>query len=143
MAFSVLVLAICGSLTALQKSFSSIDTARCSTLAAEVMQSQVENLRLMKWSVLTAQPQPSHTFTKEELRKLVPISAADVIDRFTLTQTLQLDPAYADKSGNPSMMKITLEVTWTGSGGGTAQHSRTFTALYAKEGLYNYYGTSH
>ena len=139
MAFTVLVFGILCCLGSMQKMLTTLDTARCSTLAAQIMQSQVETLRLKNWNGIASVP--TGEVPKTELRKLVPPSAEPIVDRFTLTQTLTPVSSYTDKDGSTvSMMAIDLTVTWRGHG--NINHSRTFKARYAKEGLYNYYATA-
>jgi Tfp pilus assembly protein PilV len=127
-AFAVLILCICGSLTILTKGFLTIDTARCSTLAGQIMQSRIETLRLMNWTQI--QGQAAKTFTQAELQNLVPADAASLITRFGVRQEIVDDVAR-------EMRTVTLTVTWRDIGG--AGHTRQYTMRYAHNGLYDYY----
>jgi len=49
----VMAMAIATSLTALQYSYRAIDSARYTTLAGQILQSQMEKLRLLTWAQLT------------------------------------------------------------------------------------------
>jgi hypothetical protein len=120
-AFTIMIAVLCGS-----------DTARSATLAAQIMQCQVENLRLKNWTQLESFV-GEKTFTKTELEALLPTSAQDAAGRFTLTQKI------APIAGRTGMMDVTLQVDWTGVGG--IRHSRNFVTRYSQSGLYDYYIT--
>jgi Tfp pilus assembly protein PilV len=128
MAFTILVAGICGCLGALQSGYKSVDTARCSTLAAQIMQSQIEKLRLKNWTEINAELGAN---TNIPVSDLVPTDAGDVASRFTLSQTVAAD---ASKVG---MLNITLNVTWQGVG--STLHTRSLTTRYSRNGLYDYY----
>lgn len=141
MAFFVLTTAVVSCLYAVQKTFVSLDTARCSTLAAQIMQSEVETLRLKNWAQINALANgTAKTFTVAELRELVPTGSSELADRFTMVQTISPLSGYVDSAGKTTMIEIALSVTW--SGHGQTPNSRAFVARYAKEGLYNYYATA-
>src|SRR5687767_13562685 len=53
MAASVMVLAISSSLIVLQQALRAVDTARYTTLAGQILQSQMEKLRLLNWEQMT------------------------------------------------------------------------------------------
>lgn len=129
-AFTVMIAVLCGSLTAMQSGYKAIDTARCSTLAAQIMQSRIEQLRLSNWTALEAEAARGAGYPVA-VAGLVPAEAADVAGRFTLTQTV------AAVTGRTGIMDISLTVTWTGAG--QVSHTRSFLTRYAKNGLYDYY----
>jgi Tfp pilus assembly protein PilV len=129
MAFTILIAGLCGGLATLQSGFKTIDSARCGTLSAQIMQSQMERLRLLNWTELTAAVGVDVPVTIDS--NLVPAAAMDVASRFTLKQTIATDMA------RPDMVNITLNVSWTGLGGVT--HNRNFITRYAKNGLNDYY----
>jgi Tfp pilus assembly protein PilV len=132
MAFTILIAGLCGGLASLQSGFKTVDSARCSTLSAQIMQSQIERLRLLSWTDLTA---AVGTDTPVPVTGLVPANATDIAGRFILTQTI------ATEMARPDMANITLNVTWTGLGGVT--HKRSFVTRYAKNGLNDYYFSRH
>ncbi len=150
-AFTVMLMGVSGSMMAITKSYVAIDQARCSTLAAQIMQSQIENLRLANWNYLTelnpVAPRTTPCLLQNNLNipllrtdsthpGLLPDSAADMAQRFTLSQSIAIDP----DAGRENMLKIQLTVTWRGHGG--VPHTRTFITRYCKEGIYNYYATA-
>lgn len=136
-AFSILALALCSALLTLASGYKSLDTARCSTLAAQLMQSEIETLRLANWDTLKARADDSslshRVYTQEELKAMLPSEVANVVERFSLEQNVALDAARAD------MLLISMTVTWKSANG--APHSRIFSTRYSKDGLYDYYHT--
>ena len=127
-AFSVMVTVLCGSLAALISGNRSLDMARCSTLAAQIMQSRIETLRLMNWSRI--QSETTRDFSPDELKSWAPTDAAQIISRFTLHQQVSQDDPRA-------VVTILLTVRWNNIRGNP--HERTFAMRYAKNGLYDYY----
>jgi Tfp pilus assembly protein PilV len=131
-AFTILIAGICGGLASLQSGLKTIDSARCSTLSAQIMQSQIERLRLLNWTDLSGQV---GTDVAVPVSELVPASASALAGRFTLTQTIQPDLSRA------GIVDIRLNVTWTNLGNLT--QTRSFVTRYAKNGLYDYYFSRH
>lgn len=127
MATFVMIFGISTSLITMQRGFQSIDTARNITLAAQIMQSEMERIRLLNWAALPADDNDvdlSSFFT----------SNPALADKFTLARAVT---DVEDKEGE--MKTITLTVTWTGITG--SPHSRRFVTRYTKDGLYDYYYT--
>lgn len=127
MATFVMLFAISTSLITMQRGFDAIDTARNITLAAQIMQSEMERIRLLNWASL-------------------PGNSGDVdltdffVDNPTLDASFTLARTVADVAGKEGEMKtITLAVTWNGING--ALHQRSFVTRYTREGLYDYYYT--
>lgn len=101
------------------------------------MQSEIERLRLMAWSKTTpAGVVDSITeLPSSETVDLTTMfsSNAALAARFAVTRTVTTDPARTD------VRYITVSVTWSSSDG--KSHTRSFTTMYAKNGLYDYYYT--
>ncbi len=138
-AFTVMVTGVTGSLTALTGSLKSLDTARCSTLATQMAQSQIEKLRLLSWNQLTgvdAVGVATTDFTASQQTidplNLVPNDAQATAARFDLIQTVTKVIGRED-----DMLEIQLKATWKTMG--SISQSRTFTTRYVKGGLYDYY----
>ena len=139
MATFVMAFGISTSIIALQMGFKAINVARDETLASQIMQSEIERLRLWPWSKTTP------TGVVDSIAELpatetVPlattfVSNAAITSRFSVTRTVSNDPS--DTTRN--VRYITVAVTWKSYDGRT--HSRNFTTLYAKDGLYDYYYT--
>lgn len=127
MATFVMIFGISTSLITMQRGFESIDTARNITLAAQIMQSEMERIRLLNWAALPGDN------TDVDLSSFFTSNPA-LADKFTLARTV------ADVSGKVGEMKsVTLTVTWNGVTG--SPHSRRFITRYTKDGLYDYYYT--
>ena len=139
MAAIVMVLGIVTSLTTLQFGMRAVDTARNMTLASQIMQSEMEILRLQNWAQISALPatatvDPAATIssgTSTTLDAMLNTIAA----HFTCTRTV------ADLSGRADIKLITLTVTWTGVDG--RSHSLAYQTRYAKNGLSDYLYVSH
>src|SRR5436190_4852875 len=106
-AASVLVLCISSSLVVLQRGFVAIDNARYTTLAGQILQSQMEKLRMLTWAQLTnttTGPVAFNTFTAD-----ISSSTSGMLSQFTsLTQTIANSPSPFDTT----MKDITLTATW-------------------------------
>jgi len=127
MATFVMLFGISTSLITLQRGFDAIDTARNITLAAQIMQSEMERIRLLNWASL-----PGNSGDVDLTDFFVDNPMLDA--RFTLARTV------ADVAGKEGEMKtITLAVTWKGING--VSHQRSFVTRYTREGLYDYYYT--
>lgn len=131
-AFTILIAGLCGGLATIQSGLKSIDSARCSTLAAQIMQSQIERLRLLNWTDLSGNIGENRDVS---VTGLVPVSANDIAGRFKLTQTILTD------TSRTGIINIQLNVTWTNIGG--VVQNRSFVTRYAKNGLYDYYFSRH
>lgn len=151
----VMIFGICSAIIVLQSGFKAMDNARNTTLATQIMQSEMERIRLLPWSTTSplldsnSQPvvvngnpvyKPSIVGLPDseeiDLRTIFP--ASDTTNRlnahFTVTRTS------ADVAGQVGDVKrITIQVTWTGLDGIT--HTRVSSTQYAKNGLYDYYYT--
>ena len=126
MAAFIMAFGIASSIIALQTGFKALDVARDSTLASQIMQSEIERIRLLPWSSLptTGTVSVSSMFS----------SSARIAAKFTVNRTV------TDDSTRPSDVKyITIAVTWKSYDG--RSHARSFTTMYAKNGLYDYYYT--
>lgn len=144
-AASVLVLAISSSLFVLQAGMRAIDHARYTTLAGQVLQSQMEKLRLLTWTQLTHPtygPVAFTTFIPD-----VSATATAQINRFTAggvagrcTQTITA-PSTGLASFDDAFRIITLTANWTGIDG--RPHTLSYTTHYAKNGISDFFYTSH
>lgn len=133
----VMSLVIGTSLIALQTGFRYVDVARGDTLASQIMQSEIERLRLMAWSK-TSPSGVVDSITELPASETVDLSTMfstnpALASRFAVTRTVETDPSRAD------VRYITVSVTWSSSDG--MSHTRSFTTMYAKNGLYDYYYT--
>ncbi|MBI5768025.1 MAG: prepilin-type N-terminal cleavage/methylation domain-containing protein [Verrucomicrobia bacterium] len=123
----VLVLGITTAIVTLQRGFQAIDTARHYTFASQVMQSELERLRLKSWGQVQAlQDSPDQTVA-------VPRLAGTATGGFTCTRSI--------RDLKTDMKEITLTSTWRGYDG--RSHSARLITRYGRSGLYDYFYTSH
>jgi hypothetical protein len=136
----VMALGISTSIIAMQSGFKQIDVARGTTLASQIMQSEMERLRLMSWTTVSAmataagspsgQPDGVTVFDGATYFS----SNTELAGKYTITRTVA-----ADSTRPTEMMNITVSVRWQSYD--LRWHQRTFTSIYAKNGLYDYYYT--
>ena len=138
MAAIVMALGITTCITTLQYGMRAIDTARNMTLAAQIMQSEMEILRLQNWSQISALPASatldSATSITSGTSTTLDSTLTAIAARFTCTR------AVADIAGRSNIKLITLTVVWNGVDG--RPHSLTYQTRYAKDGLADYYYVS-
>lgn len=141
----VMLLGIATSVTALQYGLRSVDTARCMTLAGQIMQSEMEILRLQNWSQISALPasavvDPSTMITTGTATAL-DATLTTIASRFTCTRAVSNVTGKTDPLGQPNMKLITLTVSWKGIDG--RDHNLKFQTRYAKNGLSDYFYVAH
>lgn len=129
----VMAFVITTSITTLQRGFLSIDTARNFVIAGQIMQSEIEKMRVSPWSTtVTVTGIADYTDTSPAIT-IDPVftSNAYIANRFTLTRTMA-DP-------KTDLRQITLTVTWHNYDG--RQMSRSYTTYYARYGLYDFFSS--
>jgi Tfp pilus assembly protein PilV len=129
----VMAFAIVTSITTMQRSYLSLDTARNITIAGQIMQSEFEKMRLRDWSVIAAYDTTAPTtLTVDSTFTSNPI----VGNRFSLVRNV----ANITTGTSAGMKQITLTVTWTTYD--QRQLSRSYTSYYGQNGLYDYFYNS-
>ncbi len=124
-ASTVLIFGIVTAITTSQRGLQALDTARNLTAASQVMQSEMERIRLLSWSQLqTLQQSGGSTVTPD---------AGVPADRFTCTRDI------ADIKTD--MKQITLTTVWRGYDG--REHTARLITRYGKSGLNDYFYTTH
>ena len=139
MAAIVMALGITTSITTLQYGLQAVDTARNMTLAGQIMQSEMEILRLQNWTQISALAasatvDPSTTISSGTTSSL-DLALNTIASRFTCTRTV------ADISGRADIKLITLTTVWTGVDG--RRHTLSYPTRYAKNGLSDYFYVTH
>jgi hypothetical protein len=137
MATFVMAFGIATSIIALQMGFRAIDVARGETLAAQIMQSEIERLRLLPWNNTSTAAVDSITeLPASETLSLGTMftTSAPLTSKYTATRTITSDTDRPD-----DVRYITVMVAWHSYDG--RRHSRSFTTMYAKNGLYDFYYT--
>src|SRR5690606_20485777 len=115
----VMVFGITSAILVMQSGFRALDTARKTTLASQIMQSEMERIRMLSWSriqALAAQTaaDPSVDFATifpqntEVERKLF----RQISDTFTATRVME---PVADRDGE--IYRIEINVSWRGIDG--------------------------
>ncbi len=125
LAAGVLALGIASSLIVLQRGLQALDTARNLTNATQVMQSEMERLRLLNWEQV-GQLEQSHDTT---------VATNNGGTGPGLTCTREITDYKAD------MKQIVLTATWRGVDG--RSHSARMVTRYGKNGLNDYFYTVH
>jgi type II secretory pathway pseudopilin PulG len=133
----VLALVLSTSLIALQRGFMAIDNARYTTLAGQILQSQMEKLRLLTWTQLTTAT--GHPTTGPFTPDLQATTSGQLAN-FTCTQTITDSPA-PYTSYTYGMKDIVLTATWKGSDGRT--RSLTYFTRYGQIGISDFFYTTH
>jgi len=142
MAAAVLVLGISSALVVLQQGLRTIDTARVTTLAGQVLQTQIEKLRLLTWAQLTS-PDNGPTAYSSFAPDLAD-GTPDQLNRFTVgSETGKCRQSITDAPPPfaASMKVITLTAAWTGLDG--RQHSLSYTTRYAQNGISDFFYSHH
>lgn len=126
-AAAVLLFGIVSALTVLQSGLQAVDSARNYTKAAQLMQNEMERLRLNSWSQIEALQ------TSGDARVEVDARLQSHGTPFTCTRTI--------RDLKADMKEITLESNWRNYDG-RPQNAKLVTR-YGKSGLYDYFYTSH
>jgi prepilin-type N-terminal cleavage/methylation domain-containing protein len=119
----------------LQMSLKKLDTSRKTSLISQVLQDEVERLRLENWTALDELPASANIndslpaqFANTELADMI----AD--GNLFITRTVQ------DLAGHDGIKHITVTASWTGADG--VSRSRLYQFRYARGGISDYfYGT--
>ncbi|MEZ0218453.1 MAG: hypothetical protein ACAH89_15045 [Rariglobus sp.] len=137
-AASVMVMVISTALIVMQTGFKALDSARKTTLAAQIIQSEMERVRMLSWSrvqtLSTASSSIDLTTIFPQNTEIERKVLAQMQRTFTATRTITPLTDYSSE-----VMEITIAITWKGIDGVT--HNRSTKTRYCKNGLYNYYYT--
>ncbi len=144
MATFVMAFGIATSIVAMQSGFKTIDVARGTTIASQILQSEMERLRLLSWASMTTlstatdnvDPYPAGSPAGVEMFDGATYfsTSPDVAGKYTITRTVA-----ADSTRPGEVYNITISVRWQSFD--LRWHTRSFTTMYAKNGLYDYYYT--
>jgi DNA-binding NarL/FixJ family response regulator len=123
----VLTLGITTAIITLQRGLQAVDTARNYTYAGQLMQSELESLRLKNWTQLETLQNAGPT--------AVTADPTASVNRTAIACTRTISTVKTD------MKEILLVSTWRGYDGRT--HSTRLITRYGKSGLYDYFYTAH
>lgn len=144
MAAAVMALSISTSILVMGRGFSSLDSARCISYASQIMQSELEKMRLTQWGDGVAGAGSGttgvsfyKTIAQAPNGESLPIdpsfaNAGDVGSRMSLTRIAANAPGHTT-----GMIQVTLTITWTTSDRHTL--SRSYVTYYGQGGLYDFF----
>ncbi len=121
-AIVVIGVVVGSTITALRSGFSMIQLARDNTMASQIMQSEMENLRLMNWVQLGQLPEEGEF----EVDTLLDANIAARYERVRRVTEVR-----------EGMREVELVVEWQTVSG--SRHTRTYRTLFSQEGLNDYY----
>ena len=127
-----MALAITTSITTLQRGFLSLDTARKMTIAGQIMQCEMEKIRMVPWATINAYPATLDPMPIDTTFTSNPAVGSDF--------TLRRDVDVITTTTGVGMKQITFTVAWKSYDGRTL--SRNYTTYYGQNGLYDYYYNS-
>jgi Tfp pilus assembly protein PilV len=126
----VMALAISTSIVAMQRAFLALDSARNTTLAGQILQSEIEKSRLNDWSTVSGYP-------AGPTKLAIPTAFtgnSTISNRFSMTRSVAAHPSIAD------IKVITLAIAWNTYDG--RPQSRFYTTYYGRNGLYDFFYNS-
>lgn len=135
MAAAVMAFAISSSLVVMGRGFNSLDSSRCISYASQIMQSELEKMRLTHWGDgTTAGDGTTGVTAYRTTPTVIPIAAAftnvgDVGSRMVLTRTA--------REVHTGMIEVKLSIQWTTFDRHTL--TRTYVTYYGKNGLYDFF----
>lgn len=128
-AVMVLGMVVASTIMALRTGFTMIQLARDNTMASQILQSEMENLRMMSWTRLNELPDEEEFQVDTQLDH-------SFVEKFSRTRriTPMNDPSGNERDG---IKEVVLEIEWAGATGST--HRRVYRSRFGKEGLNDYY----
>jgi type II secretory pathway pseudopilin PulG len=123
----ILVVGITSAITTLQTGLRAVDNARNYSTAAQLMQNEMERLRLKSWTQLQSLQESGNTS--------VAVPASGISSRVPFACTRQI------RDVKPDMKEIALVSNWQSYDGHT--HTVQLVTRYSKTGLYDYFYTAH
>lgn len=119
---TVLILVFVSSVSAITIGFRVMEDARMNTIASQILQSEMENVRLKNWTQISALP-ASEPFTVQSS-----INSSS-FSQFTCTRTI------ADV--NSDLKQVVVALTWKSMDGRV--HDRRYMTMVGKNGLNDYF----
>jgi Tfp pilus assembly protein PilV len=130
MATFVMGFGIATAIISMQWGFRHLELARGSTIASQIIQSHIEQLRMMNFATIAALPA---SYVVDGATNFT--TNPNLQGKYTLTRTRT--PESGARAAE--VMTINVSVSWRSYDG--RNHTRSFTCLFAKNGLYDYYYT--
>jgi len=146
MAAFVLVTILLGTLTGLLQGFAMLDTARNTTLAAQIIESQIEDLRLQPWATINGFP-PSTDQTVDLAAaigsnpSLSTAEKAALAQRFSITRRFTDAAGRTDADGSSTFKRVTFSISWRDYN--NRSHTRSYETFLGRYGLSDYFAATH
>lgn len=123
----VLLFGLVTAITTMQRGLQAVDTSRHLALATQLMQTEMERLRLKSWAQLEELQDSGQTVVSLDG------AAGAAAARFSCTRTIT--------DAKEDMKEITLVTQWSGYDG--RSHTARLVTRYGKNGLNDYISTVH
>jgi Tfp pilus assembly protein PilV len=128
----ILALVIATSITTLQRAFLSLDSARNLTLAGQIMQHELEKVRLKDWATVSA-------YTSVDDLTIDPVFTSNsYIANLIAHRGLRLSREVSVPETD--IVQLTYTVTWRNYDG--RELSRSYVTYYARYGMYDFFYNS-
>lgn len=121
-AMTVLILVFVSSVSAITIGFRVMEDARMNTIASQILQSEMENVRLKNWTLISALP-ASEPFTVQSSIN------STTFNQFTCTRTIT--------DVNSDLKQVVVSLTWKSMDG--RMHDRRYMTMVGKNGLNDYF----
>jgi hypothetical protein len=135
LAATVLALTLVGMIQVIDSGSEMLDLSRKQTIAAQILQDEIDQLRLMSWSQITSLPTPATVISTDATFSTFAQQMGGSFP-FTGTRTVTyLEPAPPPPATATTVLlvQVSFTVTWTGVTG--HQYTRTSTTYVGKNGL--------
>lgn len=128
----IMAVAIATSITTMQRAFLSIDTARNMTLAGQIMQHELEKVRLKDWATVS-------TYTNDaDMTIDTAFTSSTYIANLIANRGLTL--AREVSTPETDLIELRFTVTWRNYDG--RELSRSYVTYYARYGMYDFFYNS-
>jgi Tfp pilus assembly protein PilV len=128
---TILAVGFAGMVQALALGAEMLDTAKKQTLAAQIVQAEVEYLRMQSWTTITSLP--LGPTTSSALSTYADFSSTSLATIAGTAVTFSRTVSTPDAIFFPNLRQITMTVSWTSITG--KSHSRSCNAYISKYGL--------
>jgi len=122
-----MALGIATAITAIQMGFRTLDVARGTTVASQILQSEIERVRMMSWTAIDDLPASAVVDLSTMFTSSPALTAS-----YTVTETVT-DVIAGE------MREISVSAEWRSYDG--RSHQLSMMTYYTKNGLYDYYYT--
>ena len=143
LAATVLALTLVGMIQVVESGSEMLDLSRKQTIAAQILQGEIDELRLQAWSTISGDPSgngyQAGPTSLTALNDPAFATFSGATGKFTLTRYVScIEPNQPNLnpspySSTPLLLQVTFTVSWTGVTGHT--YKRTSTTFVGKNGL--------